>query len=344
MAEELIEQDSSSSSEDIIDESTTEDVVGESASSDVEVEEDSASSSDAPEVEAESTETLEDVVQDALGPLEDDVVEEAEATEETETTEEQIELSDEETPKSEEYKDVPFNKHPRFRKLVAEKNELKETAERLQNDSEQYAKITDFIDKNNLTAKDSVEGFKIMAAIRNNPELAYKMLGHHLGNVSKVTGRSLPKDIQAKVDDGFLDEDAAKELSQTRAKLAREQNLRKADHARGVKQQSINQSEMLSSALQTWGETTLAKDVDFSLKQPEFNDRVVALVNERGQPQTQAEVLSLVEDAYETVNERFKARLPQPSAMKTATGGKLSGTPVVEPVSLRDAITQSLNQ
>ena len=344
MAEELTEQDSSSSSEDIIDESTTEDVVGESASSDVEVEEDSASSSDAPEVEAESTETLEDVVQDALGPLEDDVVEEAEATEETETTEEQIELSDEETPKSEEYKDVPFNKHPRFRKLVAEKNELKETAERLQNDSEQYAKITDFIDKNNLTAKDSVEGFKIMAAIRNNPELAYKMLGHHLGNVSKVTGRSLPKDIQAKVDDGFLDEDAAKELSQTRAKLAREQNLRKADHARGVKQQSINQSEMLSSALQTWGETTLAKDVDFSLKQPEFNDRVVALVNERGQPQTQAEVLSLVEDAYETVNERFKARLPQPSAMKTATGGKLSGTPVVEPVSLRDAITQSLNQ
>ena len=154
----------------------------------------------------------------------------------------------------------------------------------------------------------------------------------------------MPKDIQAKVDDGFLDEDAAKELSQTRAKLVREQNLRKADHARGVKQQSEVQSNMLSSALQTWGETTLAKDVDFGLKQEEFNDRVVALVNERGQPQTQADVLSLVDDAYATVNERFKARQPHPSAMKTATGGKLSGTPVAEPVSLRDAITQSLNQ
>ena len=333
MAEESQEADSSPASEEsIIDESTTtiEDVA-----------EDTTSSSDVTEVETETTETLEGAVQDALGPLEEDVVEEVETAEEPEETE-LIEVEGE-TP-SEDYKDVPFNKHPRFRKLVAEKNELKETAERLQNDSEQYAKITDFIDKNNLTAKDSVEGFKIMAAIRNNPELAYKMLGHHLGNVSRVTGRSLPKDIKAKLDDGFLDEDAAKELSQTRAKLAREQNLRKADHARGIKQQSINQSEMLSSALQTWGETTLAKDVDFSLKQPEFNDRVVALVNERGQPQTQAEVLSLVEDAYETVNERFKARLPQPSAMKTTTGGKLSGTPVVEPVSLRDAITQSLNQ
>ena len=334
MAEESQETDSSpvSVEENVIDESTTE------------VAEDTASSSDATEVEAETseTETLESAVQDALGPLEEDVVvEEAETTEEKEVTE-PIEAS-EDTP-SDDYKDVPFNKHPRFRGLVSEKNELKETVSKLQNDSDQYAKITDFIEKNNLTAKDSVEGFKIMAAIRNNPDLAYKMLGHHLGNMSKVTGRSIPKDIQAKVDDGFLDENAARELSQTRAKLARVQNLRKADHARGAKQQSAVQSDMLSNALQTWGETTLAKDVDFSLKQEEFNDRVVALVNERGQPQTQAEVLSLVDDAYATVNERFKARQPQPSAMKTATGGKLSGTPVAEPVSLRDAITQSLNQ
>ena len=332
MAEESQETESSPVSEEVVtDESTTE------------VAEDTASPSDATEVEAEAeTETLESAVQDALGPLEDDpVVEEAEATEETEVTE-PIEAS-EETP-SEDYKDVPFNKHPRFRSLVAEKNELKETTAKLQNDSDQYAKITDFIEKNNLTAKDSVEGFKIMAAIKNNPELAYKMLGHHLGNMSKVTGRRLPTDIQNKVDDGFLDEDAARELSQTRAKLARVQNQRKVDHARSRKQQSNYQSDMLTSALQTWGETTLAKDVDFSLKQAEFNDRVVALVNERGQPETQADVLGLVEDAYATVNERFKARQPQPTQLRTATGGKLSGTPVVEPVSLRDAITQSLNQ
>ena len=330
--EEPQETESSPVSEEVVtDESTTE------------VAEDTASPSDAPEVEAETTQTLEDVVQDALGPLEEDVVvEEAETTEETEVTE-PIEAS-EETPKSEDYKDVPFNKHPRFRSLVAEKNELKETTAKLQNDSEQYAKITNFIEKNNLTAKDSVEGFKIMAAIRNNPDHAYKMLAHHLGNMSKVTGRSIPKDIQAKVDDGFLDEDAARELSQTRAKLARVQNQRKVDHAKNAKQHSAQQSDMLTNSLQTWGETTLAKDVDFSLKQEEFNDRVVALVNERGQPQTQADVLGLVEDAYATVNERFKARQPQPSAMKTATGGKLSGTPIVEPVSLRDAITQSLNQ
>mgnify|MGYP007106932194 FL=1 len=113
--EEPQETESSPVSEEVVtDESTTE------------VAEDTASPSDATEVEAETTQTLEDVVQDALGPLEENIIaEEAETTEETEVTE-PIEAS-EETPKSEDYKDVPFNKHPRFRSLVAEKNELKET-------------------------------------------------------------------------------------------------------------------------------------------------------------------------------------------------------------------------
>tara|TARA_R100000656_G_scaffold124925_2_gene104407 strand:- start:1679 stop:2674 length:996 start_codon:yes stop_codon:yes gene_type:complete len=324
--EEPQETESSTVSEEVqVDESTTEEVVAE----------DTASPSDATEVE-EETQTLEEAVQDAL--QSEEPVEETETSEETEVTE-PIGTS-EETP-SEDYKDVPFNKHPRFRSLVAEKNELKETNEKLQNDSEQYSKITGFIDRNNLSAKDAVEGFKIMAAIRNDPNVAYQMLEHHLNNVSKITGKVLPEDIQEKLDDGFLDEDAAKELSQTRASLAREQHLRKTDQARGARQQSEVQSDLLSSSLQTWGENTLAKDPDFGLKQEEFNDRVIALVNERGRPQTQADVLGLVEDAYGTVNERFKARQPQPTQLRTATGGKLSGTPRAEPKSLSDAISMA---
>jgi hypothetical protein len=324
--EEPQEVESSPASEEVqVDESTTEAVA-----------EDTASSSDASEVKAETLETLADVVQEAFQPAEESS-EKAETTEETEITE-PIESSEE---VSGDYKDVPFNTHPRFRSLIAEKNELKETAAKLQLDSDQYAKITDFIDKNNLTSKDAVEGFKIMAAIKNNPDHAYKMLSHHFGNVSKRTGRSLPSDIKSRMDDGFLDEAAAKELSQTRAKLAEVQNLRKADQAKNVQQKDGHQSDMLSSALQTWGETTLAKDVDFGLKQEEFNDRVVALVNERGRPETQSDVLGLVEDAYATVNERFKARQPQPQAIRTATGGKLSGTPRLEPKTLSDAISMA---
>lgn len=331
MTEESQEMESSPVSEEVqTDESTTEVVA-----------EDTASSSDATEVETETVETLADVVQDALQPAEEPV-EEVEATEETETGESYDDSGNNaEASESDNDKLLPFHKHPRFKGIVAEKNELKETVSRLQNDSDQYSKITDFISKNNLSAKDAVEGFKIMSAIRNNPESAYGILGQHLNHVSKITGRRLPKDIQAKVDDGFLDEDAAKELSQSRASLAREQNLRKSDQEKVRRQQVDSQSDMLSGALQSWGESTLAKDMDFGLKQEEFNDRVVALVNERGQPETQTEVLALVEDAYETVNQRFKSRQPQPQTLRTATGGKLSGTPRTEPKSLSDAISMA---
>jgi hypothetical protein len=330
MTEESQEMESSPVSEEVVtDESTTE-VAG-----------DTASSSDATEVEAETAETLADVVQDALQPVEE-TVEEVEATEETESMEPYDDSEkNAEAAESDDDKLLPFHKHPRFKGIVAEKNELKETVSRLQNDSDQYSKITDFIAKNNLSAKDAVEGFKIMSAIRNNPESAYGILGHHLNNVSKVTGRSLPEDIQTKLDDGFLDEDAAKELSQSRASLTREQNLRKRAQEKVRRQQVDQQSGMLTDALQTWGESTLAKDLDFGLKQEEFNDRVVALVNERGQPRTQTEVLALVEDAYATVNERFKSRQPQPQTLRTATGGKLSGTPRTEPKTLSDAISMA---
>lgn len=336
MTEESQETESSPVSEEVVtDESTT--------TEEPVVAEDTASSSDAPEVEPETLETLEGAVQDALGPLEEDEVE-AETSEEQKSEPEPIEATEETVSDSEDFKDVPFNKHPRFRSLVAEKNELKDLTARLKDDSEQYSKITDFIGRNNLTSKEAVEGFKLMAAIRNNPETAHDMLQHHLNNVSKITGRVLPEDIQTKVDDGFLDEDAAKELSQTRATLAREQYLRKQDAARNQNQQDEAESQRWGESLQSWGESTLAKDPDFSLKQEEFNDRVIALVSERGRPRTQAEMLGIVEDAYGTVNERFKSRLPQPANLKTITGGKLSGSPVVEPTSLRDAITQSLAQ
>ena len=303
------------------------------------VDEPEASSSDAVETE----ESLLAVVQDAL-PAE----EQSEEVSQEETEEEVMEVESEETSEaqaedeSEDYSNVPFNKHPRFQKLIAEKNELKELSKKYQNDSEQYKKITDFIQANNLSAKDAVEGFKIMSALRNNPEEGYKMLQFHLNNVGNLTGKNLPKDIQEKVDDGFLDEDAAKELSQARASLHRERAMREQTQKRFTNaSQSANETQM-ADAVKSWGEQTLANDPDFSLKQDEFNDRISAIVAERGTPKSPEDVLSIANDAYDTINERFKSRQPIKQAMKSSTKGKLGGVPVAEPGNMRDIVSQAL--
>jgi len=303
------------------------------------VDEPEASSSDAVETE----ESLLSVVQDAL-PEEEQVEEVSQEEAEEEGIEVQSEKPSEvqAEDESEDYSNVPFNKHPRFQKLITEKNELKELSKKYQNDSEQYKKITDFIQANNLSAKDAVEGFKIMSALRNNPEEGYKMLQFHLNNVGNLTGKNLPKDIQEKVDDGFLDEDAAKELSQARASLHRERAMRQQTQQRFTNaSQSANETQM-ADAVKSWGEQTLANDPDFSLKQDEFNDRISAIVAEHGTPKSPEEVVEIANSAYATINERFKSRQPSKQPMKSSTKGKLGGVPIAEPTNMRDIVSQAL--
>ena len=309
-----------------------------SETTEAQTDETEASSSDAVETE----ESLLSVVQDAL-PAEEEV-QQAEEEVLQEEPEEVMEVKSEETAEaeSEDFSDVPFNKHPRFRKLIAEKNEQKELATKYQTDSEQYKKITNFIELNNLTAKDAVEGFKLMAMLRNNPEDGYKRLQAHMDNVGKLTGQNLPEDIQAKVNDGYLDEDAAKELSQARASLNRERSMRQHSQKRFSNAAQSASEERLSDTIKTWGEATLTNDPDFSLKQDEFNDRISALVSERGKPKSPEDVLSIANDAYDTINERFKSRQLSKQPLKSTTKGKLGGVPVAEPSNMRDIVSQAL--
>ena len=302
-----------------------------------EVDETEASSSDAVETEAD----LLSVVQDAL-PTEEAETPQEETEEEVTEVESEEELEADAEDDSEDYSNVPFNKHPRFQKLIAEKNELKELSNKYKTDSEQFNKITDFIKLNNLSAKDAVEAFKMMAALRNNPEEGYKMLQGHLERIGNVTGRNLPKDIQEKVDDGFLDEDAAKELSQARASLYRERQLREQSQQKFTNASASANESQMADAVKSWGEKTLANDPDFSLKQEEFNDRISAIVAERGTPKSPDEVVQIANDAYATINERFKSRQPTKPPLKSTTKGKLGGVPVAEPTSMRDIVSQAL--
>jgi len=337
MAEELMEQDSSS--------------VPENIEQDASPVEESVESSDTTEEVPEETEaSLMDVVQDAM-PNEEEVAEPEEAPSEEikAETEEAVTETEEPVADPDDWSDVPFNKHPRFRKLIAEKNELKKLSEQYQGDSEQYQKIADYIGDNNLTAEDAAEGFRIMAQLRNNPEEAYNILQGHLKAVGELTGKTLPEDIQGKLDDGYLDEDAARELSQARASLQREQTLRAKElkNAEAVNKQTMAakanaQMQHLANVVKDWESATKNSDPDFSLKQEEINDRVAALVNQRGRPVTQEQVLGIANDAYKAVNERFKSRIPQRQPIRTSTGGKLSGTPQADPSNMRDVISQAL--
>jgi len=54
--------------------------------------------------------------------------------------------------------------------------------------------------------------------------------------------------------------------------------------------------------------------------------------------------LAMATQAYDEVNARYSQKFANKKPIKTASGGKLSGTPVPEPQSLMEAVQSALSQ
>ena len=314
-----------------------------SETTDVEAELSSSSEGDK-EQQVEPETTLMDVVEDALKSSKEE--EESAPPEPPAGEVEEVDTEKLETPKTseeeEDWSDVPFNKHPRFQSLVQEKNRLKSEAGQHREDAEQYRKITDFITTNRLSAEEAAEGFRVMSLMKNDPTKAYEVLQGHLEGLAKTTGAELSEDLQVKVDDGLLDEDAAQELSRARAQLAQERTLRESSQQSLQEQQAQAQYDHLQKTLNQWEATTRQRDPDYDLKSDELNDRVQALVAERGKPVTSEQALAIANDAYKVVTDRHLRRVPPKRSLRTATGGKIGGTPQPEPKTLEEVVERAL--
>jgi|TARA_R110002124_G_scaffold131691_1_gene294018 hypothetical protein len=284
--------------------------------------------------ESETEEDLLSVVQDAM---QMSTTDEGSQPEETETEEDNefIASTEDSSDEDESFEDVPFNKHPRFKKLIEERNSYKQGAN-------QYNQIQSFLDQNSVSADEAATGLQIMALMKNNPAEALKALQPYVENLSVVTGSKIPQDIQSKVDDGYLDEDAARELSVSRMEAQRQKQMREQLEQQNAASTEQQNKSYLAQTVTTWEEKTRQSDPDYSLKEAEIDDRVRLLVLDRGRPQTSQEALSMAKEAYDTVSERYTARFKNVRQIKPASGGKISGTPEAAPNSLMEAVQHAL--
>ena len=299
---------------------------------------DTAQSSSA---EGETEDSLLDVVQSAMkisdsdeiseSPTESEEVRESESESKYEATSEQESSSDDS------YSDVPFHEHPRFRELISERNNLR-------SDSEQYQKIVNFISQNNLTSEDATEAFRVASLIRNDPQQAYDALKGIMDNLSLSTGHTLPEDLQSKVNDGYIDEEDARELSRTRAEAVHERQLREQMSQQVTNQHAQAQHQTLVNSITDWESRTRQTDPDYDLKQPEIDDRVRVLVSQRGRPATVDDALQMANEAYETVNQRHQSRVPEKKPIRTGSGGKLGGSVTPAPKNLLEVIQNTMNK
>ena len=283
--------------------------------------------------ESETEDDLLSVVQSAIDNGETAETESQSVEEETEDVQTDTPLTEES--EKEVLDNVPLHLQPRFKEVIAEKNEYKRG-------HEQYEKIQSSLKEMKLSAEETAQGLSIMGLMKSNPQAALEALQPIINNLQQVTGQIIPNDIQQKIEDGYMDEDVGKELARTRADVQIQKNANQQMLSEQEQMKTRSEVNVLAQSVTNWEKNVRKTDPDFDFKQDEIDDRVSALVRERGRPNNSDDAVALAQEAYDTVNKRYRSRMGVKSPIRSLSGGKLGGSPMPEPKSLMDAVQNSL--
>lgn len=292
---------------------------------------DSAGSSDAGKDNDAKKETrsLLDVVKDAVKP--EDSKGTSSASEDGKGETEKGAEPKQEKPKDGEEDLPPFHDHPRWKELQAKNAELSR-------DADQFRKVDAFMVKNDLNAVEVADGLKVMALMKKDPVRAREQLQQYIDDIDFVLGKKLPDDLQEKVDNGSMTEDAARELSITRQqKQAAESDLT-TERTNRTTEAHESLKRNIASEMTKWESDKLKSDPDYSVKQPLVLDRVQAIIFNRKRGLSSVEDARAVgEQALKDVNEKLKNMLPKRTQIRNPPAG--NNRPVsTEPKTLKDAI------
>lgn len=247
-------------------------------------------------------------------------------------------------PQAEDDANLPFHNHPRWKAVIAERDSLRDPAERM-------GLIQGFMEEKGLTNEEVAEGYHVMALLKGGPDdlrKARDWFSERLGGLDALLGNVLPDDLQQRVDDGLLDEDGAAELAKARADVAlrtsQEEARSTATAEDARRQDETDRTTAMVGAVEAWEARIKATDPDYSKKAQLVQDRCRSIVAREGKPPLNAtEATALADRALAEINADFKAALPKPRRIAPAPAGT-STTASAEPTSLRGAIDAALGR
>lgn len=221
-------------------------------------------------------------------------------------------------PDNENYSDVPFNKHPRFQQLVAERRQFKEG-------HDEYKKLTTFLDQTGVSPQEAAEALELRALMKANPLEAWKAMKPMVQQLLADAGELLPADLQERVRKGEMTREAAQEMSRLRAANSVGQRVSKetAEMAEKRVQQEAVQARVNAAA--TWERETKAKDPDFDRKLEDIQKEILWLQKRDGHPKDAEGVRKQLITAYEAVNKRVRATAAAKRPVTPVTNGRGAG-------------------
>jgi hypothetical protein len=244
--------------------------------------------------------------------------------------------------KPEEDEKLPFHKHPRFQAVIKEKNAFKAEAEAFKAEATQFRAISDYMAQTGLTPDEVNEGFEIMAALKNDPLKAREMLLKTIEPLNILAGEVLPEDVSQMVEDGDINETAAKELAIARARIAMQEHQQREalEHQKQLSERNVHQQ--ITSAVETWEQQVAARDPDYEAKKA-LVFKNIRLAHMERPARTPQEAVAIAEAALKEATEILSSVMPKRVAMKQPVSTQSASHAKPQPKSLNDVVSLALN-
>ncbi len=234
----------------------------------------------------------------------------------------------------------------RFERLLAQRNEARQGIEALQPELTQHRRLQGYLQENQLAAEDVNTLLGVGAALRR---------GDYKGFLDGVTpfvmaaqealGLRVAPDLLKQVNEGTIDEAAARELTRTRHRAVQaEARLKDANQTVATTRQTQH-ADSIRTAVDTWEAGIRQRDPDYAQMSDAVRRTTQGLLQERGTPRTPQEAVALTQAAYDEVRSVLarvrpapRATRPTPSSIHVATG-----TSTAEPRTMKDAVLNALS-
>ena len=238
----------------------------------------------------------------------------------------------------------------RVEKLLAQRNAARTEVESFKEPAAKWEQMNAYLTRNDLAAEDVNLLLGVGAALRRGDFKAFlDGVGPYVELCNQALGKTLPADLNTKVEAGELTAEAARELSTTRFANARLKGEADAkDQAAKAARDADDEARIVNSvqsAVTSWEQDVRARDPDYAKKATLVLRISQALIANHGRPRTAEAAVELAKRAYEEANATFTAARPAPvPTLPNPSGTRTTSNARPEPKSLMEAAMMGLER
>ncbi len=236
----------------------------------------------------------------------------------------------------------------RWKKAERELSEVKTELPTLKDAHERFTRIQSFVQEHNIEPENVTKMFDMVAMLSRGDYKGFlETIKPFYDHAAQAAGQTIAPDLQKQVEDGYLTEEHARELTAARMqgqtyKSQADRYRQQSEQLRQQHTQQVEQSRMIDAITQREAHLK-ATDPDYAQKQPMLKAMVELALKNGARPQNAQQAIALVDDAYTRVSAMAPAPRPaRPTTPRPSASSPPRGAPA--PKTLEEAIEQSLSQ